>query len=163
MSMTDRLSAGNDDDSKSSRVTPASFSGRVRVVSLGVHPKQVALRLKAVMSDLEMETVVELAEFIGAERSQVSNWLQGYNLPPIPWMTELCRKRPGLTLDWIFRGVSDGLPSVLAIKLEALELGMAVPLNGHEATGDHGDVPSGFPGGARKRGRKKATRHKMAT
>lgn len=80
------------------------------------------------MADLELDTVDELARLLGAERSQVSNWLNGYNLPPVRWLAVLCTKRPGLDLDWLYRGVADALPVALAIKLEALAAGLAVPL-----------------------------------
>ena len=80
------------------------------------------------MADLELETVDELARFLGAERSQVSNWLNGYNLPPVRWMDILCAKRPGFNLDWLYRGIADAVPTALAIKLEALAQGMSVPL-----------------------------------
>jgi transcriptional regulator with XRE-family HTH domain len=160
MTVTAKLSA---DNNLTETATCGSFSATLSAMAYGLHPKQVALRLRAVMADLDMKTVAELAEFLGAERSQVSNWLQGYNLPPTKWMNELCLKRRGLTLDWIFRGISDALPSALAIKLEALEQGMEVPLNRQNATDGGGAAPSGFSEGARKRGRTQATRYKMAT
>jgi hypothetical protein len=102
--------------------------GRFSAVAENVDPKKVASRLRAVMADQELETVNELADFLGANRSQTSNWLQGYNLPPAHFMDVLCLRRPGLTLDWIYRGVADGVPTALAIKLEALSQGMDVPL-----------------------------------
>lgn len=104
----------------------ASFSG---MSDTEVDSQKVARRLRAVMGDLELETVSEFAKFLHAERSQVSNWLQGYNLPPPRWMNILCRRRKGLTLDWIYRGVADAVPTSLAIKLEALLQGLDVPLS----------------------------------
>jgi len=94
-----------------------------------IDSQKVALRLRAIMADLDLATVSEFAKFLHAERSQVSNWLQGYNLPPARWMDILCRRRPGLTLDWIYRGVADAVPMALAIKLEALQQGLDVPLS----------------------------------
>lgn len=101
---------------------------RLSVVADNVDPKKVAVRLRAVMADQELETVNEFADFLGANRSQASNWLQGYNLPPAHFMDVLCHRRPGLTLDWIYRGVADAVPTALAIKLEALTQNMEVPL-----------------------------------
>jgi hypothetical protein len=123
--MTAFLSGVNTISDAISPAKCASFSG---VTDKAVDSQMVALRLRAVMADLELDTVAQLAKLLGAERSQVSNWLQAYNLPPPRWMTVLCRKRPGLTLDWIYRGVADAVPIALAIKLEALVQGLDVPL-----------------------------------
>jgi hypothetical protein len=90
-------------------------------------PSRVAARLRVVMADLEIESAAGLARFLGAQVSQVGNWMAGYNLPPVKWMDVLCQKRPGLTLDWLYLGVADGLPTKLAIKLLALAEGMDIP------------------------------------
>lgn len=95
---------------------------------LEANPKIVGRRLRALMKDLELETALDLAKAVGGERSKVSNWLNGYNLPPVPEMAKLLQRRPGLTLDWIYLGVADALPLKLAIKLQALMAGMAVPV-----------------------------------
>jgi transcriptional regulator with XRE-family HTH domain len=123
--MTEKLLAVNTISGTLSAGRRGRFSG---VTDNLVDSQMVAQRLRAVMGDLGLETVGQLAKLLGAERSQVSNWLQGYNLPPPRWMTILCRKRPGLTLDWIYRGVADAVPTALAIKLEALLQGYEVPL-----------------------------------
>jgi transcriptional regulator with XRE-family HTH domain len=123
--MTEKLLAVN----TISGAISAGKRGRFSAVADNlVDSQRVAQRLRAVMGDLGLETVGQMAKLLGAERSQVSNWLQGYNLPPPRWMTILCRKRPGLTLDWIYRGIADAVPTALAIKLEALQQGYAVPL-----------------------------------
>jgi transcriptional regulator with XRE-family HTH domain len=125
VTMTEKLLSVNMISGTLSTGRRGRFSG---VADSLVDSQMVAQRLRAVMGDLELETVSQLAKLLGAERSQVSNWLQGYNLPPPRWMTILCRKRPGLTLDWIYRGVADAVPTALAIKLEALLQGYEVPL-----------------------------------
>lgn len=104
------------------------------------------------MADLELDTVNELADFLGAARNQVSNWLNGYNFPPVHYMDVLCQKRPGLTLDWIYRGQAGAVPRDLAIKLEALTLDFAIPLGlePEQPANGHVSAPS-------ERGRKKAT------
>jgi hypothetical protein len=93
------------------------------------NPLRVAARLRVVMADLDIESAAGLARFLGAQVSQVGNWMAGYNLPPVKWMNVLCRKRPGLTLDWLYLGIADGLPTQLAVKLIALFEGMDVPLD----------------------------------
>lgn len=80
---------------------------------------QVAARLRAVMHEYGLSTAAELAAACGAERSAVSNWLQGYNLPPVRHIIELARKT-GITLDWIYAGKAETLPGGLAIRLAAV-------------------------------------------
>lgn len=127
----------------------------------GIDPQRVALRLRAVMADQDLETVSDFARYLGAERSQVSNWLQGYNLPPVHWMDALCQKRRGLTLDWVYKGVADAVPTALAIKLEALEQGMDVPVIDPPDGSMKSAAPRGSPGdgsiGRRSAKRKRAT------
>lgn len=81
----------------------------------------VARRLRALMVDMKLGSVHELAEFVdkSISRSQASNWINGYNLPPAAVMSTLCEKT-GLTLDWIYRGIPDGLTHVKAIRLQAV-------------------------------------------
>lgn len=97
------------------------------------NPHHVAARLRVIMADLEIESYAGLARFLGAQVSQVSNWMYGYNLPPVKWMNVLCHKRPGLTLDWLYLGIADGLPTALAIKLIALGEGVDVPVEAQPA------------------------------
>jgi hypothetical protein len=85
--------------------------------------KQVALRLEAIMRDTGMQTVKDLADEVGASRSQVSNWLNRYHLPPVPYMIVLCGQK-GLTLDWIYRGDPSGLSYGAAKRLQAIVEGL---------------------------------------
>lgn len=80
---------------------------------------EVARRLRAVMLDARLEDVQALADLSGAERSAASNWINGYNLPPVPKMVRLAEELR-LTLDWIYRGVPDHLPMATGIRLTAL-------------------------------------------
>lgn len=84
-----------------------------------------ARRLRAIMQDLELETVDDLAVLVSAARSRVSNWLNAYHLPPVKYMIRICEKT-NLSLDWIYRGRSDGLSYAAVIRLTALEQGMQV-------------------------------------
>jgi hypothetical protein len=85
--------------------------------------RQVALRLEAIMKDTGMQTVKDLADEVGASRSQVSNWLNRYHLPPVPYMISLCEQK-GLTLDWIYRGDPSGLSYAAAKRLQAIMKGL---------------------------------------
>lgn len=70
---------------------------------------QVAPRLRAIMAEYRVSTVDDFAAMTGAQRNAASNWLNGYNLPPVWRMMELCRSTE-LTLDWIYRGEGRGMP-----------------------------------------------------
>jgi transcriptional regulator with XRE-family HTH domain len=137
----------------------ASFSG---MSDTEVDSQKVARRLRAVMAHLELETVSDFAKFLHAERSQVSNWLQGYNLPPTRWMNKLCRIEPNLNFDWIYRGVADHLPMAFAIKLEALVQGLDVPLVDARASSEP-EPPKESPVAAPSAGRISPKKDKGAT
>lgn len=82
-------------------------------------PEQVARRLRAVMADAGHISVQQLADLCGAERSAASNWINGYNLPPVDRMVRLVDELK-LNLDWIYRGVPDALPMKTGIRLTAI-------------------------------------------
>jgi transcriptional regulator with XRE-family HTH domain len=73
----------------------------------------VASRLRALRKEanqqLQIRTVDEFAALIGAERNQVSNWLNAYNLPPVWMMVRICEQF-GITLDWLVRGTLERCP-----------------------------------------------------
>lgn len=87
---------------------------------IGVAAVSVGKRLRALMLELNLGTIDDFAKLLGAERSAVSGWVNGYNLPRIPSMARLMALHPGLTLDWIYLGVPDGLPMRLATRLQVL-------------------------------------------
>jgi transcriptional regulator with XRE-family HTH domain len=80
-------------------------------------------RLRALMSDLDIDTVEGFAELIGASRSQASNWLNGYHLAPVRNMVTLCEETK-VTLDWIYRGDGSGLTYATQIRLSAISENM---------------------------------------
>ena len=87
-------------------------------------------RIRAIMAHLGMETVRELADAIGAERGAVSNWINAAtsgNPPPVSAMMKLIDKERDLTLDWIYTGNPDRLPTGLSIRLTALVDQVKVP------------------------------------
>jgi transcriptional regulator with XRE-family HTH domain len=61
---------------------------------------------------------VRIAERIGATKEKFGNWLRGDNYPDPYAMWRLCEAY-GVTMDWIFRGRTYGLPVELAASLQA--------------------------------------------
>lgn len=62
----------------------------------------------------------KFAEWIGVEYPRWNNWERGFPLPA-PIALLLCRRFPGLTLDWLYRGRLEGLTLDLADRLGELE------------------------------------------
>jgi len=88
----------------------------------------VARRLRAVMSELGMNRR-QFAGFLDVAEGKLGNWLGNgakANMPAEEAMVLLCEKAPGLTLDYIYRGVLDHVPMALAIRLQAWEQGVPV-------------------------------------
>jgi transcriptional regulator with XRE-family HTH domain len=81
-----------------------------------------ARRLKAIMAFIGAETVEQFADMLEASRSQVSNWLQGYNFPKVVEMSKLCKDlmKGDMTLDYIYRGEQRGVPYGVVVHLNAI-------------------------------------------
>lgn len=91
----------------------------------------VANRLRAVMAEFGISSQVELADLCGVNNARVNQWMIGNNLPRVPEMLQLCEKT-GLTLDWIYGGKIETLPTIdLAIRLTSFTDG--TPLRSVEA------------------------------
>jgi transcriptional regulator with XRE-family HTH domain len=91
-------------------------------------PHETARRLLTIMEYMKLSSVRDFAEFIGCQRSQVSNWLQGYHYPRVPDMSVLCEKLNNeVTLDWIYRGVPSGMPYAMTIHLTTIMEGIEGP------------------------------------
>ncbi len=89
---------------------------------------ETARRLTAVMEYLNLRSVRLFAEFLGCQRSQVSNWMQGYHFPRVTDMARLCEKMNNqITLDWIYRGVQTGMPYGMTVHLQSLLEGIEGP------------------------------------
>jgi transcriptional regulator with XRE-family HTH domain len=89
----------------------------------------VSLRLRAVQAELG-KSDAEMAELVGASSRTVwSNWVNDGNMPEEEAMLRLCDEE-GLTMDWIYRGVVDGVKLARVIRLTARLRG----LNPDEAT-----------------------------
>jgi transcriptional regulator with XRE-family HTH domain len=123
--------------------------------------KQTGARLKAIQAELALafdhKTIDDFADLIGESRNTVSNWLNGYNPPSIYAMIRLCDKH-GFTLDWIYRGRSEGLAYDKSVRLEAFLAGVAAPsLAPAEPLGVPAAVPPEAAGRAKADRRAKAS------
>jgi len=86
----------------------------------------VATRLRALMSELKMNRR-EMAEYLQVAENRLGNWLgkgSKASMPAEESMILLCSKIRGLTLDYIYRGHLEHLPTGLAIRLTAWEQGI---------------------------------------
>lgn len=79
---------------------------------------ETAKRLRALLLDARLD-VKEFAASIKAERSAVSNWVNGYYRPPIDKGIKIAREM-NVTLEWLYRGIPDHLPMANGIRLTAL-------------------------------------------
>ena len=80
----------------------------------------VALRLRTLRDALAFDTASAMAAFLGVSPQRWSNFENG--LPLSREMAfRLVQKIPGLTLDWLYFGKSDGVPLALARRLGELE------------------------------------------
>jgi transcriptional regulator with XRE-family HTH domain len=85
---------------------------------------EVGERIAATRRALDLNQS-ELARRIESPPNKISQWESGTHLPSLPAAIALCDEF-GVTLDWIFRGVKDGLPHALAMKIDA-QLGKPAP------------------------------------
>ncbi len=70
----------------------------------------IGLRIKALRLALGYPRSGEFAETYGVTIQAHSNYERGQN-PPTVWpMIALCERYPGVTLEFIFRGIPDAMP-----------------------------------------------------
>ena len=91
----------------------------------------VGRRLDTTMKVFGIPTARKLAEFLGLERTQVSNWYNGVGLPPVPHAIRLCETFH-LILDWIYRGVPEGIPFGVWVRIAAAFNDQPLPEVAHE-------------------------------
>lgn len=91
-----------------------------------VSRSEIVKRLRAIRAELGLSPA-QMAERLRTGRTTYYNWEAENpskpNFPAEEAMAELCEMLPGLTLDYIYRGRLDAIPSWLAIRLTARELG----------------------------------------
>lgn len=81
------------------------------------HKQHVAENLSQIVGVIGCPQV-RIAEKIGVSKSNFHNWLRGDNYPDPYAMWRLCEAY-GVTMDWIFRGRTYGLPVEMADGLRA--------------------------------------------
>jgi len=77
---------------------------------------EIGARLRAAMTEGEIETAEALAAMIGETGSRVRNWANGTSRPMVPEARRL-KATLGVTLDWLYEGDPAGLPGPKAIRL----------------------------------------------
>jgi DNA-binding XRE family transcriptional regulator len=83
---------------------------------------QIAKRLQAIREELHLDQN-GMAKWLDVGRTRYVNWEKAENKPAEETMVALC-DRTGVTLDYIYRGRLDAVPTGLAIRLTAREIGM---------------------------------------
>lgn len=86
---------------------------------LGRSKKAIGKRISLVREALGLDQA-EFAEGIGKRQSAASGWETGARPPGLPVALALCDKY-GLTLDFIYRGITAGLPGDLEDKLREMK------------------------------------------
>lgn len=91
------------------------------------HRQEVGRRLRITAHELGYRTTQALADWLGANRPQVTAWFNALAMPPVKYMAKLAVER-GVTLDWIYRGDGSALPNAMYIRLVgAMEAGTPPP------------------------------------
>lgn len=62
----------------------------------------------------------KFAQLAGISLTAYNQWESGENYPGVDNAIKLCDKHIGLTLDWIYRGNMDGMPSRLSNAIQVL-------------------------------------------
>lgn len=83
------------------------------------HERPVAQRLRMLQDAYDMNGR-QFAAHVGIDYKNWHNWISGLPLPA-PKALELCQRIPGLSLDWLYRGiVNEDMPLRLARRLDAI-------------------------------------------
>ena len=93
-------------------------------MSASIHLARVAERLRAFM-ELRGIKKAEVVKFLGITTSKFSNWTSGRNYPDEYLMTLFC-SRYGMTMEYLYRGVTLGLPGDVVDDLARAEAGISV-------------------------------------
>ena len=83
---------------------------------------EIAGRLTAIRAERGL-SVPLMAESLGVARNRYYNWEHGDNLPSEEAMIRLCNNSP-ITMDYIYRGVDDHIPTQLALRLRMRATGV---------------------------------------
>lgn len=86
----------------------------------------VPLRLKQIRVLLEFEGQQQMADFLDVSFNRYNNVERGSPLSH-DLAVRICQKVPGMTLDWLYFGKTDGLPLGLAKRLGEVPMADTVP------------------------------------
>jgi len=113
--------------------------------------------LRAAMAASNIDTASKLATMMGAGDSRVRNWCNGTSSPTAKEAIQLAQLL-GVTLDWLFRGISDGLLEAKRIRVIAAKHGLSPPpqMDDHEVDGAFSAEAALVPAHRRRAARKKA-------
>jgi DNA-binding XRE family transcriptional regulator len=64
---------------------------------------------------------VDFAKAANIRSTTYNQWETGENFPGLEYTLALCDRYTGLTLDWIYRGKKEGMPSWLSNAITVLE------------------------------------------
>ncbi|MFP5477210.1 MAG: helix-turn-helix transcriptional regulator [Gammaproteobacteria bacterium] len=97
-----------------------------------IDPDAIARRLRAIRVELGLEQTA-MAKWLDVGRTRYVNWEKAENFPSEQAMILLC-DRTGVSLDYIYRGRLDAVPTALAIRLKAREMGIDPDSEGFDPT-----------------------------
>lgn len=83
----------------------------------------IAWRLRVIMSTFDIPTARAFGERFNVSESRLNNWMKGIRRPAVDAGIAICREF-GLTLDWLYLGVVDGLDYRLVTRLREAEAGL---------------------------------------
>lgn len=87
---------------------------------------EIPYRLKQLRVLLEFETQQQMADFLDVPFNRYNNVERGAPLSH-DLAVRICQKVPGMTLDWLYFGKTDGLPLGLAKRLGEVPMADTVP------------------------------------
>lgn len=108
--------------------------------------------LRAAMEAASIPTAAALATMMNMGDSRARNWCNGTSTPTSKEAVALARLL-GVTLDWLFRGVADGLVEAKRIRVVAAKSGFSPPPALDDREVDEAFSAAEVPVRARRRGR----------
>lgn len=84
------------------------------------HPVRVGQRIRAARISMGQDNAAAFARSAGITAQALNNWERGIGVPQFDNGLRLI-KRFGVTLDWLYRGVTVGLPVETIIRLTEAE------------------------------------------
>lgn len=83
---------------------------------------RLSMRLKAIQQELGRSDA-EMGKLVGVSRTRWGNWVNQENMPAEEAMVALCDLAQ-VSMEWLYRGFADRVPTKLLIRLEARMAGI---------------------------------------